>query len=60
MYKIGLSAGECPNFVETYSVLTGYNSVSGFIIEEIPEEDPECQKLISLADTRELPATPIS
>ena len=45
MYNIGLSVGECPTFDETYSVLTGYNSVSRFIIEEIPEEDPDCQRL---------------
>ena len=44
-HNIGLSVGACPTFLDTYSVLTGYNSVSRFIIEEIPDEDPECQKL---------------
>ena len=31
-HYIGLSVGLCPTFIETYSVLTGYNSVSHFII----------------------------
>ena len=44
VHNIGLSVGECPNFVETYNVLTGYNSVSRFIIEEIPDEDPQCEE----------------
>ena len=43
-HNIGLSVGGRPTFLETYSVLTGYNSVSCFIIEEILDEDPECQK----------------
>ena len=41
-YTIGLVVGECANFQETYNVLTGYNSVSRFIIEEIPDQDPLC------------------
>ena len=43
VHNIGLSVGECPNFVETHNVLTGYNSVSRFIIE-IPDKDPQCEE----------------
>lgn len=41
-YTIGLVAGECTGFFATYDVLTGYNSVSRFIVEEIPDQDPSC------------------
>ncbi len=41
-YTIGLVVGECTRFLETYEVLTGYNSVSRFIVEELPDQDPLC------------------
>lgn len=41
-YTIGLIVGECQNFLGTFNVFTGYNSVSRFIIEEIPDQDPRC------------------
>lgn len=41
-HEIGLMVGECEGFLESYEVLTGYNSVSRFIIEEIPDQDAAC------------------
>lgn len=41
-YTIGLIVRECQNFLGTFNVFTGYNSVSRFIIEEIPDQDPRC------------------
>ena len=44
-HMIGLSVGACPDSegldFTTADVLTGYNSVSRFIIEELPDEDQE-------------------
>lgn len=42
-HTIGLSVGQCDG-LESFSVLTGYNSVSRFIIEEIPDQAPDCQQ----------------
>ena len=43
VYTVGLTAGICDGYSQTYSVLTGYNSVSRFIIEEVPSlGDPGC------------------
>lgn len=42
-YTVGLVAGICDGYSQTFDVLTGYNSVSRFIIEEIPSQvDAEC------------------
>ena len=43
-YTIGLTVGQCDDFLESFSVLTGYNSVSRFIIEEVPDQAPDCQQ----------------
>ena len=42
-HTIGLSVGQCETLLPvTYNVLTGYNSVSRFIIEEVPDQAPDC------------------
>ena len=39
-YTIGLTVSNCEAFVGSFDTLTGYNSVSRFIIEELPDRDP--------------------
>eukprot|EP00731_Ephydatia_muelleri_P009476 Em0005g62a len=42
-YVVGLTAGICDGYSQTFDVLTGYNSVSRFIIEEMPSQrEDEC------------------
>lgn len=45
-HTIGLSVGACADAevldISTADVLTGYNSVSRFIIEEFPDENQQC------------------
>ena len=42
-HTVSLSVGACAGLdLSTSQVLTGYNSVSRFIIEEFPDEDQKC------------------
>ena len=42
VHTIGLSVGACvEGLLDTSQVMTGYNSVSRFIIEELPDENQE-------------------
>ena len=42
-YVVGIEVGQCDTFLEDFPVVTGHNSASRFIVEEVPDTTSRCQ-----------------
>jgi len=43
--RVELFVGRCEGFDDSYQVITGYQSVSRFILEEVEAPDSSCDKV---------------